>query len=140
MSGPTFMMHQHLRHFFVHAGAIVLSDPPSYLQISDATTKFISHAVLYELRDLFVYTYSGPQSSAMPTPHLSTREPTPTDHLHSPLTVTALWHPLGTVYCLFEPDSQLMAPLLSTFMNLYSKLVPARSVMAVDHCGLAEVY
>lgn len=47
---------------------------------------------------------------------------------------------LGTVYALFVPDSYVTAPLLSTLMNLYSKLVPAGRLRVVVHNGFAEVY
>lgn len=49
-------------------------------------------------------------------------------------------HPLGTVNARFDPDSYVTAPLLSTLMNLYSKLVPAGRLIVVDHSGLDTVY
>lgn len=47
---------------------------------------------------------------------------------------------LGTVYTLLAPDSYATAPLLSTRMNLYSKLVPAGKLIVVVHSGFEAVY
>ena len=55
-------------------------------------------------------------------------------------TVTALEHPFGTVYTRLAPDSYVTVPLLSTLMNLYSKLVPAGRLIFVDHSGFEVVY
>lgn len=55
-------------------------------------------------------------------------------------TVEVLEHPLGTAYWRLAPDSYVTAPLLSTLMNLYSKLVPAGRSIFVVHNGLEEVY
>lgn len=55
-------------------------------------------------------------------------------------TVVAAEHPFGTVYTRLAPDSYVTAPLLSTLMYLYSKLVPAGRLIFVDHSGFALVY
>ena len=62
------------------------------------------------------------------------------DHFNVLSTVTALAHPFGTVYARLAPDSYVTEPLLSTFMNLYSKLVPAGSLIVVVQSGLEDVY
>ena len=55
-------------------------------------------------------------------------------------TVAVLEHPFGTVYTRLAPDSYVTVPLLSTLMNLYSKLVPAGKLIFVDQSGFALVY
>lgn len=47
---------------------------------------------------------------------------------------------MGTVNCLFAPLSYVTAPLLSTLIYLYSKLVPAGRLIVVVHNGFADVY
>lgn len=54
--------------------------------------------------------------------------------------MTALAHPFGTVYARLAPDSYVTEPLLSTLMNLYSKLVPAGRLIVVVQSGLEDVY
>jgi hypothetical protein len=63
-----------------------------------------------------------------------------THHFQDASTVALLAQLLGTVYTRFAPDSYVTAPLLSTLINLYSKLVPAGRLRVVVHRGFGEVY
>jgi hypothetical protein len=63
-----------------------------------------------------------------------------TAHFHALSTDTALAHPFGTVYSRLAPDSYVTAPLLSTLMNLYSKLIPAGKSIVVNQNGFVVVY
>lgn len=71
--------------------------------------------------------------STKPQPHITSI------HFHVVLTVAPLAQLWGTVYCLFAPDSYVTAPLLSTLMNLYSKVVPAGKLIVVIHNGFDDV-
>ena len=64
----------------------------------------------------------------------------PARYFQAASTVAVLAQLLGTVYALFAPDSYVTAPLLSTLMNLYSKVVPAGRLSVVVHSGFDEVY
>ena len=61
-------------------------------------------------------------------------------YFHCASTVALPSQLLGTVYARLAPDSYVTAPLLSTRINLYSKLVPAGKLTVVDHSGLDDVY
>lgn len=90
--------------------------------------------------DIRVCITSGTSDSPFPTINSQKSQIAISTYFQIASTVALLSHPFGTVYCLFALDSYVTLLLLSTLMNLYSKLVPAGRLIVLVHSGFAAVY